>query len=186
MRPQCHHLRVFPAVDTFGKSSGDIIVCHRDQRLDAIFVQLTENIVVELYTLSQGLFLSSGGEKAGPADTHAECLEAHFAEERDVFFVVVIEIDTSAEWKIVFFGVSLILGKKLRRDFQHTAFFAGFPFQKANVIYMRKSTAAFRGGTFVLCCRSCATPQKVIGKISHNKPSLIRILYTGTGSGQTW
>ena len=92
MRPQCHHLRVFPAVQFLGKSDGDIIVGHRDQRLDAIFVQLTENIMIKLYALSQGLFLSSGREKAGPFDAHAEHFEAHLAVEGNVLFIAVIKI----------------------------------------------------------------------------------------------
>ena len=170
MRPQCHHFRAFPAVQFLGKIDGNIIVGHRNQRFDAIFVQFTENIMIKLYALGQGLFLSSGGEKAGPFDAHTEGLEAHLAEQCDVLFIMVIEIDTFAEREIirrVVCGIMcLVVLEHFRGDVQHTVVHTLLAGQITNIIHVRQPAAALVGTAFILASGGCTAPQKSFGEFN--------------------
>ena len=64
-----------------------------DHRLDAIFVQLVKDIVVELQPCLVGFRVVPVGEDAGPCNGHPVALEAHLGKQPDVLLVMVVEVD---------------------------------------------------------------------------------------------
>ena len=64
------------------------------ERLDIVGTQAVENAVVEGEAGLIGLSVVAVGEDTAPRDGHAEHIEAHLGEQRDVLLVVMVEIDT--------------------------------------------------------------------------------------------
>ena len=84
-------------------------MAERHERLDVVLLELVEDLVVEGEAGLVGLILHARGEDAAPGDGHAEHVEAHLGKERDVLFVVMVEVDT------VVVGVELV-GIDVDRD----------------------------------------------------------------------
>ena len=63
------------------------------ERLNIVSAQAVENAVVEGEAGLVGLSIVAVGEDAAPGDGHAEHVEAHLGEQRDVFLVVMVEVD---------------------------------------------------------------------------------------------
>ena len=86
-------LRLRQAPYSFTRCRGHLVVVQSDHRLDAIFVQLVKDIIVELQPCLVGFRVVPVGEDPGPCDGHPVALEAHLGKEFDVLLVVVIEVD---------------------------------------------------------------------------------------------
>ena len=84
---------VRPGIPGIGQAQRGLIVAEGHQGLDAVFMQLVEHIVVKLHTRCIGFLFQARGVQAAPVDGEPEGLEAHFTEEGDVLFVVVVEVD---------------------------------------------------------------------------------------------
>ena len=69
---------------------------HGDQGLDAVFMQLIKDTVIECQPLLVGGFLITSWENPGPGNGHAEHLKAHLGHQRNIFFIVMVEIRTMA------------------------------------------------------------------------------------------
>ncbi|MNC46751.1 hypothetical protein D3C75_957800 [compost metagenome] len=63
------------------------------QRLDIVFLQLVKHIVVEFQAIFIWLHIISVRINPGPVDRHTEHFEAHLSHQRDVFFIVSVEIN---------------------------------------------------------------------------------------------
>ena len=70
---------------------------HGDERLDAVALALPQHAAVPLDALAVGFGVVAVGKDAAPAHRGAEELEAHLAKQRDILFIVVVEIVSSAE-----------------------------------------------------------------------------------------
>ena len=68
-------------------------VGQRDDRLDVVLQQLVEQVVIKLEPCLVRLRIVPVREDPAPTDRRAETLQAHLSEERDVFFITVIEVD---------------------------------------------------------------------------------------------
>ena len=64
------------------------------ERLDIVGAQAVEDAVVEGEAGLVGLGVVAVGEDAAPRDGHAEHVEAHLGEQRDILLVVMVEVDT--------------------------------------------------------------------------------------------
>ena len=64
-----------------------------DDRLNAVFVQLVKNVVVELQAGFIGLRVVPIGKDARPGDGHPVAFKAHFGKKLDILFVVMIKVD---------------------------------------------------------------------------------------------
>ena len=62
-------------------------------RLDAVFVQLVKQIVIEPHPRWVRFGLVPLGKEAAPGDGRAEALEAHLGKKFDVLFIAVVEVD---------------------------------------------------------------------------------------------
>ncbi|MPN18669.1 hypothetical protein SDC9_166032 [bioreactor metagenome] len=69
------------------------VVGKRDQRLDAVFCQFIEQVIVELQASFVRFGFVAVREDARPSDGCTVCFEAHFSEQGDIFFVTVVEVD---------------------------------------------------------------------------------------------
>ena len=65
----------------------------RDQRLDTVFCQFIEQVIVELQAGFVRLGFIAVRENACPSDGRTVGFEAHFSEQRDIFLVAVVEVD---------------------------------------------------------------------------------------------
>ena len=63
------------------------------ERLDAVLAAAVEDAVVEREAGLVGLGVVAVGEDAAPGDGHAEHVEAHLSEQRDVLLVMMVEVD---------------------------------------------------------------------------------------------
>ena len=90
---QLDQLAAFPAVVLLNESERQLIVGNGHKRLDAVFFAAVEHSVVEFQPLLVGLLFHARREDARPVDGSTEALESHLREQRNVFLVVVIEID---------------------------------------------------------------------------------------------
>ena len=91
-----------PAVVLLDEVVGHLVMGHGHQGLDAMGVAAVEDPVVEGETGLVGLGVVAVGEDAAPADGHAEHVEAHLREQRDVLLVAVVEVDA------VMVGIELV------------------------------------------------------------------------------
>ena len=86
-------LAALPAVVLLDQVIGHLVVAERHQRLDAVRPAAVEDPVIERQARLVGLQLLARGEDAAPRDGHAEHVETHLGEERDVLLVAVVEVD---------------------------------------------------------------------------------------------
>ena len=86
-------LAVAPATVFLDEVDGTVEVRDGDERLYAVLLALAEHVLVEGEAGLIGLRLVSVGEDTGPSEAHAEGLEAHLREQRDVLLVAVVEVD---------------------------------------------------------------------------------------------
>ena len=91
-------LPVRPAAVLMGKGKRQLIVRQRHHGLDAVLPALFKDALVEGDAFGIGLLLVATREEARPVDGHTVALEAHLAEERDVFLVVVVEVHCLVAW----------------------------------------------------------------------------------------
>ena len=87
-------LAVLPAAVVLFKIERGVKVPQGDQRLDAIASQAGEDVAVELDTLLVRGLLIAVRIESGPGNRHPEDLEAHLGKQRDIFFIVMVEVDT--------------------------------------------------------------------------------------------
>ena len=76
------------------------IVRHRNQRFNVIFLEFVEHLIVELQAGLVRLFVIAIRINAAPGDRHAVDLKAHLGHQRDVFFIMMVEI-TAVPFRIV-------------------------------------------------------------------------------------
>ena len=91
---EADELATRPAVVFLDQVIGHLVVREGHERLDIVGTQAVENAVVEGEAGLIGLSVVAVGEDTAPGDGHAEHIEAHLGEQRDVFLVVMVEIDT--------------------------------------------------------------------------------------------
>ena len=147
---QLDQLAALPAVVFLNERIGKLIVRDCNQRLNAVLLALLEHVLVELKTLLVRLCLHAGREDTGPVDRCTEGLEAHLGKKRDVFFVMMIEINCF---------VGGIQSSRLNGG-RHSLRVC-----VASVcahIGDRRTLAVDIPGTFTLVCGYRAAPQKVI------------------------
>ena len=101
------HFAVGPAAVLLHQVQGHLEVGEGDHRLDVVFQQLVEHVVVELQSLFIRLGFVTLREDAGPGDGGAEAFEAHLGEQFDVFFVAAVEIDRLVVG-VIFAGFDLV------------------------------------------------------------------------------
>ena len=90
---EADELAARPAVVFLDQMIGHLVVRQGHERLDIVSTQAVENAVVEGEAGLVGLGVVAVGEDAAPGDGHAEHVEAHLGEQRDVLLVVVVEVD---------------------------------------------------------------------------------------------
>ena len=90
---QVDGLAVLPTAKLLLDVQRRVVVTQRHQGLDALLAQLGKDGVVEVQALLVRLGLHARGEDAAPGDGHAEQLDAHLAQKRDVLGVAVVEVD---------------------------------------------------------------------------------------------
>ena len=91
---EADELAARPAVVLLDQVIGHLVVREGHERLDIVGTQAVENAVVEGEAGLIGLSVVAVGEDTAPRDGHAEHIEAHLGEQRDVLLVVMVEIDT--------------------------------------------------------------------------------------------
>ena len=90
---EADELAACPAVVLLDQVIGHLVVREGHERLDVVSAQAVENAVVEGETGLVGLGVVAVGEDTAPRDGHAEHVEAHLGEQRNVLLVVMVEID---------------------------------------------------------------------------------------------
>ena len=145
------------------------------ERLDAVRLALAEHVLVEGEACLVGLGLIAVGEDAGPGQAHAERLEAHLGEQRDVLFVVVVEIDAGlggiviAVLEVEHFALAGAHGKALRAV-RHD-------------VNVRKAATIDVVGALALVGCGRAAPQEALGEllylVCHGNPSLLAWRHAG-------
>ena len=90
---EADELAARPAVVFLDQVIGHLVVRQGHEWLDIVSAQAVEDAVVEGEAGLVGLGVVTAGEDAAPRDGHAEHVEAHLGEQRDVLLVVMVEID---------------------------------------------------------------------------------------------
>ena len=90
---EADELAARPAVVLLDQVIGHLVVREGHERLDVVSAQAVENAVVEGEAGLVGLGVVAVGEDTAPGDGHAEHVEAHLGEQRNVLLVVMVEID---------------------------------------------------------------------------------------------
>ena len=130
-----------------------LVMGNRHQRLDAVFMALVKEVVVELQPFLVRLRVVAVREDTAPGDGGAEHLEAHLREELDVLFIVMVEIN-GLEFQIV----RRRLGRRGTLDaMRHDV----LDIETLAVLIVR---------TLALVGRHCATPQKILRKVHYKSP----------------
>ena len=91
---EADELAARPAVVFLDQMIGHLVVRQGHERLDIVSAQAVEDAVVEGEAGLVGLGVVAVGEDAAPRDGHAEHVEAHLGEQRDILLVVMVEVDT--------------------------------------------------------------------------------------------
>ena len=90
---EADELAARPAVVFLDQVIRHLVVRQGHERLDIVSAQAVEDAVVKGEAGLVGLGVVAVGEDAAPRDGHAEHVEAHLGEQRDVLLVVMVEID---------------------------------------------------------------------------------------------
>ena len=124
----------------------NLIVAERDQRLDAVLFAFVEHPVVKCKAFLIRLGIIPVREDTRPVDRHAVAFEAHLAEERDVFLIVMIQVD-----RLV--GGIENAGLRVRAERSR-----GVHVAAEQHIRHGESLSAFKIGAFALICGCRAAP----------------------------
>ena len=90
---EADELAARPAVVLLDQVIRHLIVRQGHERLDIVSAQAVEDAIVEGEAGLVGLGVVAVGEDAAPGDGHAEHVEAHLGEQRDILLVAMVEID---------------------------------------------------------------------------------------------
>ena len=160
-----HHAAVLPAAVFFDEGNGGVKVADGDQRLDAVFMALVKNAVVEGQPRLVGLGVVAVGQDAGPRNGQPEALEAHLCKQGDILFIMVIQVD------------GLVAGVEMR----------SIAVQHLHIARCHRKTVRTKGGHIhrsqtLAVCLPCAlalvgggsaAPQKALGEFAHTLYLLI-------------
>ena len=91
---EADELAARPAVVLLDQVIRHLVVRQGHERLDIVSAQAVEDAIVEGEAGLVGLGVVAVGEDAAPRDGHAEHVEAHLGEQRDILLVVMVEVDT--------------------------------------------------------------------------------------------
>ncbi len=139
-------LAAAPAAVFFHERERHLEVRERDNGLHAVLVHLVKEVVVELEAGLVRLGVVAVREDARPRDACAEAFEAHLGEQRDVLFVVMVEVDGVV--------VRVVLARQHAvRDFARHAVTA-----RRHDVSDRDAFAAFLPAAFELMGSDCAAP----------------------------
>ena len=144
---------IHPAAHRSDHVQRHLIVIQGDQRLNAVFFQLCKYLIVKLQTRFVGLRLGSFWEDARPVDGHPIHLEAHFCKQRNILFIMVIEIGAAVA------GIIVPALVDLKRNAARQLMGAGY-----HCIGQARAFAVRIPGTFYLIGRRCTAPEKSFGK----------------------
>ena len=73
----------------------------RHKRLNSVFLTFPEYVLVKGKARLVRLRFISLWENSGPSDAHTECLKSHFREHGDIFFIMMVEIN-SFQSRVIF------------------------------------------------------------------------------------
>ena len=90
---EINNFTVSPAAVLLHQVQRHFKVGEGNHRLNVVFEQLIEHIVVEFQPFFVGLAFIAVREDTGPRNRRAEAFEAHLGEQFDVFFIVAVEVD---------------------------------------------------------------------------------------------
>ena len=90
---EADELAACPAVVLLDQVIGHLVVRKCHERLDIVGAQAVEDAIVEGEAGLVGLGVVAVGEDTAPGNGHAEHVEAHLGEQRDVLLVVMVEVD---------------------------------------------------------------------------------------------
>ena len=144
LHEEVDELAALPAVVLLDQVVGHLVVRQRHERLDAVLLALVEHAVVEGEAGLIRLLVVAVREDAAPGDGHAEDVEAHLGEQRDVLGVVVVEVDA------VVVGVELVrldIDRNLTRLLEAAAHEVVVDARAAPVDIPRALELVGRGGT---------------------------------------
>ena len=144
-----------PTAVLFGQGKRQLVVAERHERLDTVLAALLEHTAVKVDTGLIGLGLFARGKDATPVDGHAQTLEAHLAKKGDVFFVMMIEIDSFVA------GIVLVL---VHRRGDHTRRVHGAALDHVG---HREALATLEVAALTLVGGKCAAPEEVPGEGCH-------------------
>ena len=130
----------------------NLVVAQRHQRLNAVFAALVKHLVIEGQTRLIGLFVVSIGENPAPVDGKPETGKSHLCKQRDVLFVMMIEVDC------------LMAGIKRRLVRSGEEGSGRIHIAAQQHIRHTQSFAILQIRAFALICGHSAAPQKVLGK----------------------
>ncbi|MND81795.1 hypothetical protein D3C80_736030 [compost metagenome] len=154
-----HHVAVHPAVISLTQRQRHFVVRKRHQRLDVMATQFAEHLFVKLQARFIWRRVFAIRENTRPGDGHAQHFKAHLGKQRDIVFIVVIEIDAATlRVKGVVFAFKRILNIFIRQRHVAVIIFQrqiGFP---GDGIRHRRSFAINVPGPFGLISGNCAAP----------------------------
>jgi len=153
------HVAVYPAVISLAERQRHFVMGQRHQRLDVMATQFAEHLFVKLQACFIRCSVFSVRENTRPANGHTQDFKAHFGEQRDIVFIVVIEIDAATfRVKFVVFAFKRILNIFIRQRHMAVIIFQrqiGFP---GDGIRHRRPFAINVPGAFGLISGNCAAP----------------------------
>ena len=94
------HFTVGPAAVLLHQVQRHFEVGEGEHRLDVVFQQLIEHVVIELQPFLVWLRFVTFREDARPGNRGAETFEAHLGKQLDIFFVVAVEVDGLVIWVV--------------------------------------------------------------------------------------
>ena len=146
------HLAAAPPAVFFDQVDRAVKMGDRDKRLDVVLAALLEEFAVEFDSFAVGLDLVAVRVDSGPGNRKAVDREAHFGEEFDIFFEMVVHIDA-------FFGRVEVAVFKV----EHRALAAGDEAAERPVRYyvnIGEAAAVEVVGAFALIGGGGAAPEK--------------------------
>ena len=151
-----------PAIDLLAHGKGHLVMTQCHERLDAVLMALVHHAIVKREASVVGLIFESRWEDARPVHRETKDLESHLGEQGDVFFVVMVEIDT------IVTGIELV-GVELGRDLARVVMVA-----ISSHIHATRTLAVYVPGSLELIGSSRAAPKKVFRKNTHGRPLFYR------------
>ncbi|MMZ60313.1 hypothetical protein D1872_223920 [compost metagenome] len=153
-----------PAIVLQGQTKRCLIVRQCYERLDSVLQQLIKDVVIELQPRFVRLRIVAVRENTCPVNGHPEYFETHFSEQRNIFLVAMVEINTVTlrETSLDFTVQNLLntLGSHLHSMNASTLVLG---YQCDHVCGGQAFTVSIKS-TFQLVSRSSASPQEIFGK----------------------